>query len=251
MRQKIIAGNWKMYKTAGEAETTIAALANHLSHSVTTNQIYIAAPFVYLDSLIRRFGNTQIRFGAQNLSEHDEGAYTGEISGKMLHSIGCHFVLTGHSERRQYFGETDIILHQKIIAAFRNLLQPIFCCGEILEDRKAGNHFQVVQRQVEEALFGLSADSIRKLVIAYEPVWAIGTGVTASPAEAQEMHKFIRNLIGKKFGNETSEEIQLLYGGSVKPENANELFSQADIDGGLVGGASLSADDFIKIIESI
>lgn len=240
-----------MYKTATEAEATIAALANQLTHSVTPHQIYIAAPFVYLEALIRRFGNTQIRFGAQNLSEHDEGAYTGEISGKMLHSIGCHFVLIGHSERRQYFGETDILLHQKIIAALRNFQQPVFCCGEKLEERRAGNHFKVVQQQVEEAVFGLGSDALRKLVIAYEPVWAIGTGVTASPAEAEEMHRFIRNLIKTKFGNETAESLQIIYGGSVKPDNARELFSQPDIDGGLVGGASLKAEDFIKIIESI
>lgn len=251
MRQKIIAGNWKMYKTASDAEATIAALANHLSHSLTSNQVYIAAPFVFIETLIRRFGNTSIVFGAQNLSEHDEGAYTGEISGSMLHSIGCKFVLIGHSERRRYFGETDIVLHQKINAALRNFLQPVFCCGEMLDERQAGNHFKVVQHQVEEALFGLSNDAARKIIVAYEPVWAIGTGVTASPADADEMHHFIRNLLRNKFGNETADAMRILYGGSVKPDNAAELFSRPDIDGGLVGGASLNADDFIKIIDSI
>lgn len=248
--RKIIAGNWKMYKTIHEADTTIAALTSHLTNNPTPNSIYIAAPLPYLDRLIKKYGNSQVIFGAQNLNEHDEGAYTGEVSGKMLYSLDCKFVIIGHSERRQYFEETDIIIHQKILAAFRNLLQPVFCCGEKLEERNGEIHFNVIKRQIEEGLFALSGESVLKLIIAYEPVWAIGTGVNASPEQAQQMHNFIRNLIKDKYGENVSSAVPILYGGSVKPNNAAALFQQADIDGALIGGASLLAEDLIKIIEA-
>lgn len=251
MRKKIIAGNWKMYKTIQEAEETIALLANHLSHAVTTNQVCIAAPFPYIDKLIQRFGNTAIFFGAQNISEHAEGAYTGEVSGKMLQSIRTAFVIIGHSERRQYFAETDAQILLKIRAAMEHQLQPFFCCGELLEQRNGGHHFQVIRSQIENTLFQLTPDEISKVAIAYEPVWAIGTGVTATAEQAQEMHAHIRSLVREKFGVAIAEAVSILYGGSVKPGNAAGLFSQPDIDGGLVGGASLQADEFIKIITAV
>jgi triosephosphate isomerase len=251
MRTKIIAGNWKMYKDAAEAETMVTELESQLTQKNITSQIYIASPYPFLDRLISRFRNTQIKFGAQNLSEHDEGAYTGEVSAKMLYSLGCHFAIVGHSERRQYYGETDFIIHYKILAALRYNLQPVFCCGEKLDDRNVNNHFMIVKKQISEALYGLSADSIRNVTIAYEPVWAIGTGVNATPEQAQEIHAYIRKLINENFGAECSDHIRILYGGSLKPENAQILFAQPDIDGGLIGGASLKAADFMKIIEAV
>lgn len=251
MRPKIIAGNWKMYKTVSEAETAIASLANHLSHSTTKNKIYLAASFIALDRIIRRFGDTAIQFGAQNLSEHAEGAFTGEISGAMLSDIGCKFVIIGHSERRQYFGESDTMLLGKMRMALANKLEPVFCCGELLEKREAGEHFHIIRTQLENTLYHLTSDELSKVVIAYEPVWAIGTGVTASPEQAQEMHEYIRSVITDRFGVEAGEKIIILYGGSVKANNATLLFSQPDIDGGLVGGASLSPDEFARIIEAV
>ena len=251
MRKKIIAGNWKMYKTMQEAEDTISALVKNLSDYNTNNSVYIAAPFPFIDRLIQKFGNSSIRFGAQNLNENKEGAFTGEISGKMLQSIGCEFVLIGHSERREYFKESHELIYNKIKAALENALQPVFCCGERLEERNNKHHFTTIKSQVEESLFSLSDDEMKKLVIAYEPVWAIGTGLTASPEQAQEMHQYIRALLRAKFGTEIAENCLILYGGSVKPSNAESLFSQPDIDGGLVGGASLIADDFFKIITAI
>ncbi len=239
-----------MYKTIEEAVVTIASLANHLSHSTNLNKVYVGVPFPFLDRLIQRFGDTGIQFGAQNLNEHEEGAFTGEVSAKMLQSLNCKFVIIGHSERRQYFGETDFLIHQKIIAALQNSLEPIFCCGEMLEERNNANHFTIIKNQIEAGLFELNAESIIKLIIAYEPVWAIGTGLTASAEQAQEMHNFIRNLLTQKYGEQTAIAIPILYGGSVKPNNAQSLFSQPDIDGALVGGASLIADDFIKIIDA-
>ncbi len=251
MRKKIIAGNWKMYKTMQEAEEMIAVLSEKINSAEINNSIYIAAPFLFIDSLIHKFGDTFIQFGAQNINENQEGAFTGEISGKMLQSIGCKFVLIGHSERRDIYKESNDIINKKIRSAIQNQLQPLFCCGERLEERNTGNHFETIKIQLEESLFSLSEEEINKVVIAYEPVWAIGTGLTASPEQAQEMHQFIRTTLRDKFGEHTSENCMILYGGSVKPSNANSLFSQEDIDGGLVGGASLSADDFFQIITAI
>jgi triosephosphate isomerase len=250
VRRKIIAANWKMYKTVGEAEATVAELQSNLSGRAIGPEVFIAAPFPHLDRLIQRFENTGIRFGAQNLNEHDEGAFTGEVSGAMLRSIGCSFVVAGHSERRQYFGETDLMIRQKIQAAQRHFLQVIFCCGESAEDRQANRQFDIVDRQMEQALDGFNPDVVGAMIIAYEPVWAIGTGQNASPEQAQEMHAHIRQFIAGKYGEKTAAAIRILYGGSVKAANASSLFHQPDIDGGLVGGASLVAAEFARIIES-
>ena len=251
MRKKIIAGNWKMFKTINEAEDTIAILSEKLNTVDINNQIYIAVPFPFLDRLIQKYGDGHIQFGAQNINENEEGAFTGETSGKMLKSIKCKFVLIGHSERREIYKESNDLIHKKIKAALQNQLQPVFCCGERLEERNNRNHFATIKTQLHESLFTLAETEINQVVIAYEPVWAIGTGLTASPEQAQEMHHFIREELRKKFGEHTSENCVILYGGSVKPSNAATLFYQPDIDGGLVGGASLAADDFFQIITAI
>ncbi len=251
MRRRITAGNWKMFKTKDDAVATIASLSEHIGAHAAKENIYIAAPFVFIDRLIGQFGNTSIVFGAQNISEHEEGAYTGEVSAKMLQSIHCRFVIIGHSERRQYFHETDAHILAKILLAIKYRIEPVFCCGELIEDRNKNEHFTVIRRQIENTLFLLGTEQVQQTIIAYEPVWAIGTGVTASPEQAQEMHHFIRALLQEKFGVETAENISILYGGSVKPANAKILFSQPDIDGGLVGGASLKAEEFIQIIQAV
>lgn len=248
-RKKLIAGNWKMYKTAQEADDTISQIIKNYS-GAQNSDVWIAQPFVYLQKAKEQYAASGIAFGAQNCYTKDEGAYTGEISAKMLRSIGCTFVILGHSERRQYFHETDELIYEKILSALQNNLEPVYCCGETLDERNAGNHFAIVQKQIETALFLLSQEQIQKVTVAYEPVWAIGTGVNATPEQAQQMHAHIRTLLSSKFGNTVAANIRILYGGSVKPANAKELFSQDDIDGGLVGGASLVAMDFLKIIEA-
>jgi len=249
LRKKLVAGNWKMHKTALEAETTVAQVANALGNKVSCD-VWIAPPAVYLQTLIQKFTNSSIRFGAQNAAAKTAGAYTGEISALMLQSIGCGFVILGHSERRQYFYETDAIIYEKITQALQHKLTTVYCCGETLENRNAGKHFTVIQQQVETALFSLSTADMQQVIIAYEPVWAIGTGINASPEQAQEMHAFIRKLLSKHYGETVSENTRILYGGSVKPSNAAALFAQKDIDGGLIGGASLDADEFIHIIHA-
>ncbi len=251
MRKTIIAGNWKMYKTMQEADETIALLAEKLKGKATENTIYIATPFLFLDRLIQKYKSSSIHFGAQNINEHTDGAYTGEISGKMLESINCEFVLIGHSERREYYNESNATIYLKIKAALQHNLQPIFCCGERLEERNNNTHFETIQQQIEESIYLLTEEELQLTVIAYEPVWAIGTGLTASPEQAQEIHQHIRSLIENKFGKVAADACSILYGGSVKPSNAKTLFSQPDIDGGLVGGASLNAEDFYQIITAI
>lgn len=246
MRSRIVAGNWKMHKSLPEAESTVSEIADDLKDDGP--QVFLALPFPFIQAITSRFGNTSLVFGAQNINEHDEGAYTGEVSGIMLRSVGCRFVLVGHSERRQYYKEDDTQIHLKILAALRHFLRPVLCCGERLEERQAGQHFSVVSRQLSEALYALNHDAMQEVIIAYEPVWAIGTGVNASPGEAQEMHAFIRDCIRKQFGEATADNLSILYGGSVKPSNAASLFAEADLDGGLVGGASLHASDFLEII---
>lgn len=247
-RKKIIAGNWKMYKSQSEAIALTAAIAEGISHQPPTAEVWIAPPFLYVAKLISQFGNSGLAFGAQDCSAHDEGAYTGEISASMLHSLHARFVLVGHSERRAYHQETDIQIALKIDAALRNSITAVYCCGETLDERNTGRHFDVVRAQVSEALFHLPALAFEKIVIAYEPVWAIGTGVTASPEQAQEMHAFIRSLIEQQYDTALAAQLSILYGGSVKPNNAATLFAQPDIDGALVGGASLVASDFLSII---
>ncbi len=251
-RLKIIAGNWKMYTTPTEgdilAEELIAALKGI---DPGNKRIIIIPPFLHLRSIASRFRNIKhAAVGAQNCHYETEGAYTGEISAKMIRDAGGEYVIIGHSERRQYFNEENALLYKKVNAALEQGLIPIYCCGETLGDRESGAYFEVVSKQINEGVFDLMPDLVKNVIVAYEPVWAIGTGKTASPEQAQEMHLFIRNLFAGQYGNEIADRLLILYGGSVKPGNAAELFSMNDIDGGLVGGASLKATDFAAIVHA-
>lgn len=250
MRKKIVAGNWKMNKNFQDATD----LLNDIKEKYATTadcEVWIAPAALYVDTALDILGETQVKVFTQDVSEHDSGAYTGEISAEMIKSIGADGAIVGHSERRQYHGETDSHCNSKIKKLLAAGLTPIYCNGETLEQRKAGQHLDVVKNQTETALFNLTAEEIKKVVIAYEPVWAIGTGETASPEQAQEIHQHIRGLIAAKYGKDVADEISILYGGSVKPDNAKEIFSQADIDGGLIGGAALKAEDFGKIVDAL
>lgn len=249
-RKKIIAGNWKMNKISEEANTFIDTLLELLKDKPTNSEIWLAVPFPFIERLTYKTKNQTIKIGAQNCSEFAEGAYTGETSAAMLQSISTSFCLSGHSERREYYFETDTQIHNKIQAISNHNMIPVYCCGESLEQRKGNLHLQIIQQQLSQALLTLELSIIKKIVIAYEPVWAIGTGLTASPQEAQEIHLFIRKFIENNFGYEISEKMRILYGGSVKPSNAKELFSKPDIDGGLIGGASLIPEDFFGIIKA-
>lgn len=253
MRKKIVAGNWKMNKTLEEAHILTSEVMGMCADEVKGNVVVVlCTPFPYLLPVKNQLGaNNRISVGAQNCSEHDAGAYTGEVSALMLKSMGIPYVIIGHSERRQYFHENGKQLATKVDKALANGITPIYCCGEPLEVREAGTHEQLVKQQVEESLFHLSAESVAKVVIAYEPVWAIGTGKTASSQQAQDMHAVIRKHLSGKYGNAVAESISILYGGSVKADNAKELFSQHDVDGGLVGGASLKSREFVEIVKGI
>ena len=252
MRKKIVAGNWKMNKTLEEAQTLTTEVMGMVADEVKGSTITVlCAPFPYLFTIKNQLGNSTIKIGAQNCSEHDSGAYTGEVSALMLKSIAIPYVILGHSERRQYFGENGKLLAAKVDKALASQLTPIFCCGEPLEIREAGTHEKLVKQQVEEALFHLSAEALKNVVIAYEPVWAIGTGKTATAQQAQEMHAVIRKQLASKYGEAVASEISILYGGSVNAKNAEELFSCPDVDGGLVGGASLKSREFVDIIKSM
>ncbi len=248
-RKNIAAGNWKMNKTYDEGTDLAKAIADKVEPSDTI--VILGTPFIHLkgvSSIIKDVPN--VKLAAQNCSEHESGAYTGDISIDMLKSVGSDYVILGHSERREYYSESDALISKKVAAVIDKGLLPIYCCGEKLEVREANEHEVLVGKQVSEGLFQLSAEDFQKVVIAYEPIGAIGTGVTASPAQAQEMHHYIRGLVAEKYGNEIAEGCSILYGGSVKPGNAKEIFGQPDVDGGLVGGASLKADDFVAIINS-
>ena len=251
MRRKIVAGNWKMNKSFQDAEELIAEIADKLETMDTGHQdVILCPPYVYLEMATDIAEESVFSVGAQNLNENDSGAFTGEISGPMLTSLEVEYCIIGHSERRKFFGEDHVLLAKKVDAALKNDLRPIFCCGEVLPEREAERHFEVVKKQLDESLFHLSSAQFRQVVIAYEPVWAIGTGVNATPAQAQEMHAYIRNLIGLKYDETLASETSILYGGSCNSQNARELFSQPDVDGGLIGGASLNADEFLKIVTS-
>lgn len=213
-------------------------------------RVIVAPAFTNLYHAFDSLREIPVEVAAQNMNEHDSGAYTGEISAAMLTSVGVKTVILGHSERRSIFKETDEVLAKKVDSALKNEMEVIFCCGEELEDRKGENHFVVVKEQLEKGLFHIAPDAWKNIVIAYEPVWAIGTGETASPEQAQEMHAFIRKTISQKFGEEISTEVSILYGGSVKPANAEEIFTKEDVDGGLIGGASLKAEDFLAIVRA-
>lgn len=253
MREKIIAGNWKMYTTIEEGTTLAKALLQNLSGSNLQNKkVIVIPPFTHIFPVQNELkGLKNVFTGAQNCYFENEGAFTGEISPRMIRQSGAKYVIIGHSERREYFKETNEFLNKKVKAALEADLIPIYCCGETLTEREANQHFDVVKTQINEGLFNLSAEELKNVIVAYEPVWAIGTGKTASPEQAQEIHAHIRSLFTEKYGNETAENMHILYGGSVKPNNAAELFSQKDIDGGLVGGASLKADDFTAIITAV
>lgn len=250
MRKKIVAGNWKMNKDFAGAKELVNQLLNYVQNNSTNCEVYIAPPALYTVTAKEALKDSKIEVYTQDMSEHQSGAYTGELSADMLVSVGANGAIIGHSERRQYHGETDSHCNRKVKLALDKGLTPIYCNGETLEQRKAGQHLEVVKNQTETALFTLSADEIKKVVIAYEPVWAIGTGETATPEQAQEIHAHIRSLIVAKYGQEVADEVSILYGGSVKPDNAKEIFAKPDIDGGLIGGAALKVEDFSKIIEA-
>lgn len=248
MRKNIVAGNWKMNNDLSETETLIS---NLLKQKQTSNaEVMIAPTAVNLYQAFNSTKNSNIEVIAQNMHFADNGAYTGEVSASMLKSVGIQTVILGHSERRAYFNETDELLAKKVDAALKNNMRVIFCFGEELADRKAGNEEKVVENQIKNALFHLDAAAFKNIVLAYEPVWAIGTGETASPEQAQDMHQFIRKTLNNKYGEQVAQDMTILYGGSVKPANAKEIFGKQDVDGGLIGGASLKAEDFIAIVNA-
>lgn len=250
MRKKIIAGNWKMNKNLMESQYLISKLASGLSSKKLNCEVIVCPPFTSLSEVNTLIKNTPLKLGAQNLYFQESGAYTGEISGTMLKSVGCEYVIIGHSERRTIFNESDGLINKKIKAAFAAGLKPIFCIGETLEERISGKEKDILNKQLSGGLAEISMEQMKSLIIAYEPVWAIGTGKTATPEQAEEMHQFIRMYIKNDFNEETADNLIIQYGGSVKPENAKELLSQPDIDGALVGGACLNAESFISIIEA-
>lgn len=249
MRTKIVAGNWKMNKTLSQTKELLSELSAKLPD--TDAEVMVAPTFVNLSNAAKSLESSKIQTIAQNMHFAESGAYTGEISADMLLDIGIDTVIIGHSERRAYFAETDEILAKKTIAALEKNMRVVFCFGEELEDRKSDKHFDVVANQLKDGLFNLKPEAWKNIVLAYEPVWAIGTGETASPEQAQEMHAFIRKTITNEYNADIANAVSILYGGSVKPNNAKEIFSKEDVDGGLIGGASLKADDFVAIIEAI
>ncbi len=250
MRKKVIAGNWKMNNDLGQSKDLITKLLEKLQGKTINCGVIICPPFTSLSEAASLVNNTVVKLGAQNMYFEESGAYTGEVSASMLKSAGCEYVILGHSERRTIFGEPDATINKKLKKAFASGLKPIFCIGETLEEREKDITKQIIERQVVEGLKDIPESSLDNLIIAYEPVWAIGTGKTATPAQAEEVHAFIRSLIAKNYSASAAEKIVIQYGGSVKPDNAKELLSQKDIDGALVGGACLKADSFMSIIEA-
>ena len=252
MRTKIVAGNWKMNNDLDASKSLVKKVAKSIKKKSLKNTRVIVAPtFVNLERVAKKAKGTKVEVAAQNMHFAKNGAYTGEISAEMLKSVGVKIVILGHSERREYFAESDELLAQKVNTALENKMEVIFCFGEVLEDRKSDNHFNVVESQIKNGLFHLEAEAWKHIVLAYEPVWAIGTGETASPEQAQEMHAFIRKIVAEKYNNDVAENVSILYGGSVKPANAQEIFSKTDVDGGLIGGAALNSKDFKDIIDGI
>lgn len=250
MRKKFVAGNWKMNKTVAGSITLASELARKIGSQEPPCLVAIAPTFIALDSVREIVKKAPIKLAAQNCHYEDEGAYTGEISASMLKAVGCDYVILGHSERRQYFGETDAIVNRKVKKVLSEGMNVILCVGETLSEREAGVTETVVEAQVRGALNGVSESEMKSVVIAYEPVWAIGTGKTATPDQAEAVHRFIRNLIASLYSNATAERLIIQYGGSVKGSNAKELFAMPNIDGALVGGASLKVDEFYQIIQS-
>ena len=248
MRKNIVAGNWKMNTTVPEGVELAKGVNEALKATKANCDVVIAVPATHLVAVNQVIDANLLGLGAENCADHKSGAYTGEVSAAMVASTGAKYVIRGHSERRQYYHETAEILKEKTLLALENGLTPIFCIGEVLEERENGTYFDVIKAQVEDSLFNLSAEDFGKIVLAYEPVWAIGTGKTATADQAEEIHAFIRNLIAEKYGNEVAENTSILYGGSCKPSNAKELFAKPNVDGGLIGGAALAVDTFMGIV---
>ena len=248
MRRLLIAGNWKMNCGPYDAAELLEGLIEKKSEINENVDVLVCPPFVSIGMAVKYLYDTDIQVGAQNLHFEENGAYTGEVSGSMLAESGCNYVVIGHSERRQYFGETDTTVNKRVHKAIEHKLAPIVCVGESLDQRKSDEHFSLVKNQVTAALHDVSEKEVLDVVIAYEPIWAIGTGETATPEQAQEMHEHIRSILADLYDEDTAEQINILYGGSMKPGNANELLSLQDVDGGLIGGASLDADSFSEII---
>ncbi|MBZ9778891.1 triose-phosphate isomerase [Psychroflexus sp. CAK8W] len=249
MRTQIVAGNWKMNCNLDEA----LHLLNDLKlkdFSKSNAKVIIAPPYTNLYPIHQNLKDSSIKISSQNINENEEGAFTGEISPDMLKSVGVEYVIIGHSERRAIYGETDDLLAKKVTASLKHDFKIMFCIGEKLEQRKADKHFEVVKEQLEKGLFHVSASDMKNVVIAYEPVWAIGTGETASPEQAQEIHEYIRKVLAEKYSQDVADQTSILYGGSVKPNNAKEIFAKKDVDGGLIGGASLDAKSFAEIVMS-
>ena len=250
MRKNIVAGNWKMNTTIQEGVALAEEVNAALKGAKTNCDVIICVPFTHLASINAVTDRAILGLGAENCADHAKGAYTGEVSAAMVASTGATYVILGHSERRQYYGETSETLREKVALALENKLTPIFCIGEVLEERENGTFNDVVSSQIEEGLFNLSAEDFGKIILAYEPVWAIGTGKTATADQAEDMHAHIRSVIAGKYGKEVAENTSILYGGSCKPSNARELFAKPDVDGGLIGGASLKCADFMGIVEA-
>jgi len=250
MRKRIVAGNWKMNTNIAEGAELAKMVIDKKSTVNSDVELIVIPPFTHINEVAKIVNGTSIKVGAQNCAEWSKGAYTGEVSASMIKAVGATHVVIGHSERREYFKEDNHLLFRKIKEVLNNGLIPIYCCGEKLDERESGKYFDVVEQQVSESLFELSNEQMQKIVIAYEPVWAIGTGRNATAEQAQEMHAYIRKVLAKKFGQEVANGISILYGGSCKPSNAAEIFAKPDVDGGLIGGASLVADDFIAIANS-
>ena len=250
MRKNIVAGNWKMNTSVPEGVALAKEVIEAVAAATPKCDVVICVPFTHLCPVAAVIDQTRLGLGAENCADHKSGAYTGEVSAPMVASTTAKYVILGHSERRQYYGETAETLREKVALALENGLTPIFCIGEVLSEREDGTFNEVVRRQVEEGLFNLSAEDFGKIVLAYEPVWAIGTGKTATPEQAEDMHAWIRSVIAGKYGAEVAENTSILYGGSCKPSNAAELFAKPDIDGGLIGGAALKCADFMGIVNA-
>jgi triosephosphate isomerase len=251
MRKKIVAGNWKMNMDLAEGLNLAGSLDKYFREKPPLPaEVVICVPYIHLAGAAEILKEGNIRLGAQNCAAEASGAYTGEISASMIKSTGAQYVIIGHSERRTYYHEDEVLLNRKTNLAINTGLKVIFCCGESLVERESGIHLSVVKKQLDDGLFTLSEKEMDKVVIAYEPVWAIGTGLTATPEQAQEMHRYIRDLVKARYGSGFSENISILYGGSCKPSNAADLFSRPDVDGGLIGGASLKKEDFTAIVEA-
>lgn len=251
MRRKIVAGNWKMNMNMDQGLALAEAVDSFMQNNTVPGvEVILCTPFIHLAHIAESLKADKLGCGAQDCSDKESGAYTGEVSASMIVSTGAQYVIIGHSERREYHDEGDELLNAKAGMALANKLSVIFCCGEVLEEREKGRHFDIVRKQLEKGLSGISGAELMNIIIAYEPVWAIGTGETASAEQAQEMHSYIRSVISELYGEKQASEVTILYGGSCKPGNAAELFSMKDVDGGLIGGASLKEEDFCRIIES-